>query len=589
MLTKFIMKKFTLPTLVILTLCCFNLISCGNDDGNHTILKSSEKQITSFIFTATDNDVLDTDVVAVIDEDTKTVIATVPFGTNVTALIPTLIISEEATVDPESAIEQDFSDPIDYLVEAQDGTTQAYKVSVNISSNTEKQITSFIFTATDNDVLDTDVVAVIDEEAKTITATVPFNTDVTTLIPSISFSGTTISPNSDVAQDFSNPVTYTVTAENSSTANYDVTVNVEGGSSEKQIIEFTFRATSNSTLTNDITSVIDQEAKTITATVPFGTDVTALIASITISEGATINPNNEVELDFSNPVTYTVTAEDSSTVDYKVNVTLAKSNEAVLFSFIIDLDEDVDAIINEEAKTVTAEVPLGTDLTTLTINITVSEGATTNLEDLDFTTESILIVTAEDGETTAEYIVTLTLDEKLRIAERAALIDFYYANGGNTNTAFDTWDVEDEDSDISDWAGININNIGLVSGFNMNNKNISTIPESFADLTELTFLNLSINNLNGFPEVITTLTKLENLYIGINNIQSLPESIDNLAMLEEFNLYDVDLQSLPASFINLTNLTFLSLEANSNLTLSEQECNFVTSISNHIIDPGKCP
>lgn len=55
-----------------------------------------------------------------------------------------------------------------------------------------------------------------------ITVTLPIGTDITALTPVIAHSGKMITPTS--AQDFTEPVTYTVTAENLSTQNYIVTV-----------------------------------------------------------------------------------------------------------------------------------------------------------------------------------------------------------------------------------------------------------------------------------------------------------------------------------------------------------------------------
>jgi hypothetical protein len=85
-----------------------------------------------------------------------------------------------------------------------------------------KVIKTFDFKA-----LDPDVIGVIDEGAKTITLTVPFGTEVTALVPTIVHTGVTISPASGAAQDFTSPVTYTVTAEDASTQDYMVTVTEE--------------------------------------------------------------------------------------------------------------------------------------------------------------------------------------------------------------------------------------------------------------------------------------------------------------------------------------------------------------------------
>ena len=86
-------------------------------------------------------------------------------------------------------------------------------------------------------------------------------------------------------------------------------------SSEKQILSFKFESL-------DVEAVIVEETKTISATIPYDADVTKLVPTIVVSEKATVNPGSNVPLDFTNPVTYTVTAEDGSQIDYKVSVTL---------------------------------------------------------------------------------------------------------------------------------------------------------------------------------------------------------------------------------------------------------------------------
>jgi ABC-type Fe3+-hydroxamate transport system substrate-binding protein len=66
----------------------------------------------------------------------------------------------------------------------------------------------------------------ITEATLTIAITVPFRTVVNALVPTITYTGASISPASGVAQDFTNPVTYTVTAADSTTQAYTVTVTV---------------------------------------------------------------------------------------------------------------------------------------------------------------------------------------------------------------------------------------------------------------------------------------------------------------------------------------------------------------------------
>ena len=67
---------------------------------------------------------------------------------------------------------------------------------------------------------------VINETAHTIAVTVPFGTNVTAVVPMIFITGASVSPASGVANNFTSPVTYTVTAADASTQDYVVTVTV---------------------------------------------------------------------------------------------------------------------------------------------------------------------------------------------------------------------------------------------------------------------------------------------------------------------------------------------------------------------------
>ena len=86
-------------------------------------------------------------------------------------------------------------------------------------------------------------------------------------------------------------------------------------SSEKKILEFKFASPA-------VEAVITESAKTIVAVVPEGTNVTGLVPIITISDKATVIPASGTVVDFTNPVDFTVTAEDGSSVVYKATVTV---------------------------------------------------------------------------------------------------------------------------------------------------------------------------------------------------------------------------------------------------------------------------
>lgn len=167
------------------------------------------------------------DVIGTVDENSKIVVLDFPAGTDVSHLTPTITISNYATIEPESGVAQDFTNPVYYTVTAMNGTTAQYMVETVVhDAENEKSILSFRFDALDEE-------GAIDEIARRISFLLPAGTDVTELVPTIEVSeGATVEPASGVAQDFTNPVNYTVTAQNGTTAVYTVTVVVEGGDVE---------------------------------------------------------------------------------------------------------------------------------------------------------------------------------------------------------------------------------------------------------------------------------------------------------------------------------------------------------------------
>jgi hypothetical protein len=219
-------------------------------------------------------------------------------------------------------MEVDFSAPKTYTVTAEDGTTQDYLVTVVVPLGAEtKDITSFALKAKDG----TSAGSATGSISETIAIESPWGTDVKWLVPSIGISGVSVSPKGEVAQDFSEPVRYTVTAENGSTKEYLVTVTVASGASAKDITSFGLKTKDATEVGNNTTSLTRTEIgeDTITVLVPAGTDVEWLVPDIGISALASVSPATAVAQNFSVPVRYTVTAQDDSTKEYLVTVTEA--------------------------------------------------------------------------------------------------------------------------------------------------------------------------------------------------------------------------------------------------------------------------
>ncbi len=183
------------------------------------------------------------------------------------------------------------------------------------------KITSFKFSADHNEQLGNSVIGTIN--GTTISATMPYGTDIQTLVASFSTTGKTVTVNGTVQysgntiNDFSDIAIYTVTADDNSKRNYTVTVTVpEEPSSENDITAFSI---------NDTDATINGED--IDLTLASETDPTALVASFTTT-GKIVSVNKTVQVsgvtanDFSDIVVYTVTADDDSEKDYSVTITI---------------------------------------------------------------------------------------------------------------------------------------------------------------------------------------------------------------------------------------------------------------------------
>lgn len=146
--------------------------------------------------------------------------------------------------------------------------------------------------------------AIINNKIYTVNIDVYQGTDLTSLTPIVALSsGATIRLDNVGKMDLTKKISYTVIAEDRLTKQ-DWTVNVnEAPNSFADILDFVLEEQKG-------WSVIDPVNFTVDIYVPVGTDVTALSPVLTLSTGATSNPASGEKKDFSNPVIYTVEAED---------------------------------------------------------------------------------------------------------------------------------------------------------------------------------------------------------------------------------------------------------------------------------------
>lgn len=171
-------------------------------------------------------------------------------------------------------------------------------------------------------------------------------------------------------------------------------------------------------------TVLDATARTVNVDMPYGTDLTALVADFVLTEGATATVGATVQEsgvtanDFTSPLTYTV---DNGAIsnDWTVTVSeLPPSTETEILTYTFP--EAIETNFNTVSSTIEVLVPNGTDVTALVADFTLSEAATATVGGVtqesgitanDFTNPVDYVVTAQDGSTTQTWTVTVVQGE----------------------------------------------------------------------------------------------------------------------------------------------------------------------------------
>jgi len=168
---------------------------------------------------------------------------------------------------------------------------------------------------------------------------------------------------------------------------------------------------------------IDDTNNTVTLYVPNGTDVTFITPTIEISEGATIYPNSGEMQDFTNAITYTVTAEDNSQQEYVVTVNVVEENQTIpdTSGNVTVTNTNPTAVITSLTQAVNLTITSGTTNPKIDYSSLISGGTGTIPQTtIDSTSANIAIpasttVTSADttwnGVIAAPTVTTVTLPE----------------------------------------------------------------------------------------------------------------------------------------------------------------------------------
>ncbi|TPN82395.1 leucine-rich repeat domain-containing protein [Aquimarina algicola] len=331
-------------------------------------------------------------------------------------------------------------------------------------------------------------------------------------------------------------------------------------SDAKQITAFVFRAADNAVLEEDVIATIDQEAFTVTLAVPFGTSLRELTPTIELSEKAVLTPTVEGPQSYAIPVTYTITAEDESTQEYTIAVSLQ------------DL-ELTDRQILEKFYNDNLGNNLGWDLSAPNMDnwsgVTHENGTVTRLT-LDF--RNITILPKEIGALNSLQI--LNLGNPVADPFAGNKIGNIPAEIGNLSN------LESLNVRSNNLGGIprEIGNLKNLKILELGNNSIATIPVEIGNLDNLERLGMeNNNNLNIVPAEIGDLGNLKVLSLSNNFIFNIPAELGDLSNLETLSLSNNKLTSLPVEIANLSNLKELFLGGNNLTSLPQEVCDLVTN------------
>ncbi len=151
---------------------------------------------------------------------------------------------------------------------------------------------------------------------------------------------------------------------------------------------------------------MDHEAGRIDVAAPDGTDLSSQTITFTIPEGASSDPESGAAVDFSQPVRIFLSEESGRARKYTVSARLLLSSENSLLSLTCPkyyLKAEI------SGTDVTMVFPYGVNLSAVTLEAVISEGAASGIDfsmPVDLSSPRELVITAKDGTSTQTYRLT---------------------------------------------------------------------------------------------------------------------------------------------------------------------------------------
>jgi hypothetical protein len=231
------------------------------------------------------------------------------------------------------------------IVTAEDGvTTNTYTVVFSISPHSDATLASL--TASQGTLNPTFLTSTLN-----YTVSLPSGT---VIVPTVSATATDPTATVQITQVTSvngTAIIHVISADGTSTKDYTVVFSVATTSS-KEILTFTIPGQTGQ-------SQINQAGGTVVVTMPLGTNITALVPAITIS-GVSISPVSGTSQNFTNPVSYTVTAADNSTKTYQASVVLLSTNNDANLDTLYTNIGTLNPVFAPQTTNYSVNLPLGT-------------------------------------------------------------------------------------------------------------------------------------------------------------------------------------------------------------------------------------
>lgn len=221
-----------------------------------------------------------------------------------------IVLSEGASISPNPTTITTITNPVEFVVTAENGSQKTYTVTVSREQSPENNITAVLI---ENSVTNDKINADINVENNIISKEIPPTwslTQVTIEMELPEFAS--IDPDPSTIDDYSEPVDFVVTAENGSEKNYRVELTrllFENNDFES----FTLKLQ-----TIDLEANIDVENGIIAQRVSPNTNLSELSVEYSISAGATIVPDPSTVTDYTTPVSFMITSESNIEKTYNV-------------------------------------------------------------------------------------------------------------------------------------------------------------------------------------------------------------------------------------------------------------------------------